>query len=142
MSCSARLPVYVLFIGAFVPDRPLLGGVIGLQALTLLAFYCLGALIAIPVAWLLKRTLLKAIPPPFLLELPSYKTPDPRTVLLRVYHSSRALVVRAAVSSWRRRLQCGRWRTSRARKPWSSATKSSAKRSRPQPSTPGKAPGG
>lgn len=95
MSCSARLPVYVLFIGAFVPDSPLLGGVIGLQALTLLAFYCLGALVAIPVAWLLKRTLLKGDPPPFLLELPSYKTPDPRTVLLRVYHSSRAFVVRA-----------------------------------------------
>ena len=95
MSCSARLPVYVLFIGTFVPDRSLLGGVIGLQALTLFAFYCLGALVAIPVAWLLKRTLLKGDPPPFLLELPSYKTPDLRTVLLRVYHSSRAFVVRA-----------------------------------------------
>ena len=95
MSCSARLPVYVLFIGTFVPDRPLLGGIIGLQALTLFAFYCLGALVAIPVAWLLKRTLLKGDPPPFLLELPSYKTPDLRTVLLRVYHSGRAFVVRA-----------------------------------------------
>ena len=95
MSCSARLPVYVLFIGTFVPDRSLWGGVIGLQALTLFAFYCLGALVAIPVAWLLKRTLLKGDPPPFLLELPSYKTPDLRTVLLRVYHSSRAFVVRA-----------------------------------------------
>ena len=84
MSCSARLPVYVLFIGAFVPDHSLLGGIIGLQALTLLAFYCLGALVAIPVAWLLKRTLLSGDPPPFLLELPSYKTPDLRTVLLRV----------------------------------------------------------
>ena len=95
MSCSARLPVYVLFIGTFVPDRSLLGGIIGLQALTLFAFYGLGALVAIPVAWLLKRTLLKGDPPPFLLELPSYKTPDLRTVLLRVYHSSRAFVVRA-----------------------------------------------
>ena len=95
MSCSARLPVYVLFIGTFVPDRSLWGGVIGLQALTLFAFYCLGAFVAIPVAWLLKRTLLKGDPPPFLLELPSYKTPDLRTVLLRVYHSSRAFVVRA-----------------------------------------------
>ncbi len=95
MSCSARLPVYVLFIGAFVPDHSLLGGIIGLQALALLAFYCLGAFVAIPVAWLLKRTLLSGDPPPFLLELPSYKTPDLRTVLLRVYHSSRASVVRA-----------------------------------------------
>lgn len=94
MSCSARLPVYVLFIGAFVPDRSL-GGIIGLQALTLFAFYALGALVAIPVAWLLKRTLLKGEPPPFLLELPSYKMPNLHTVLLRVYHSSRAFVVRA-----------------------------------------------
>lgn len=95
MSCSARLPVYVLFIGTFVPERALGGGIIGLQALTLFAFYCLGALVAIPVAWLLKRTLLRGDPPPLLLELPSYKMPDPRTVLLRVHHSSRAFVVRA-----------------------------------------------
>ena len=95
MSCSARLPVYVLFIGAFVPDRTILGGLLGTQALVLLAFYGLGIFIAIPVAWLLKRTLLKSDPPPFLLELPSYKAPDPRTVLLRVYHSGRAFVVRA-----------------------------------------------
>ena len=95
MSCSARLPVYVLFIGAFVPDHTFLGGLLGLQALALLAFYGLGILIAIPVAWLLKRTLLKGDPPPFLLELPSYKIPDPRTVLLRVYYSGRAFVVRA-----------------------------------------------
>ena len=95
MSCSARLPVYVLFIGTFVPERSLWGGIIGLQALTLFAFYCLGALVAIPVAWLLKRTLLRGDPPPFLLELPSYKMPDLRTVLLRVHHSSRAFVVRA-----------------------------------------------
>ena len=95
MSCSARLPVYVLFIGTFVPERSLWGGIIGWQALTLFAFYCLGALVAIPVAWLLKRTLLRGDPPPFLLELPSYKIPDLRTVLLRVHHSSRAFVVRA-----------------------------------------------
>ncbi len=95
MSCSARLPVYVLFIGAFVPNHTLLGNLIGLQALVLLAFYGLGALVAIPIAWLLKRTLLKGDPPPFLLELPSYKLPAPRTIFLRVYHSSRAFVVRA-----------------------------------------------
>ena len=95
MSCSARLPVYVLFIGAFVPVHTWLGGLVSLQALVLLAFYGLGMLIAIPVAWLLKRTLLKGDPPPFLLELPSYKTPNPRTVLLRVYYSGRAFVVRA-----------------------------------------------
>lgn len=95
MSCSARLPVYTLFIAAFIPTRPILGGWLGLQGLTLLAMYSLGVFVAIPVAWLLKKTLLKGETPPFLLELPSYKWPDPRTVFLRVYHSTRAFVVRA-----------------------------------------------
>jgi len=95
MSCSARLPVYTLFIAAFIPDRPLLDGWVGLQGLTLLAMYSLGVLVAVPVAWLLKKTLLRGETPPFLLELPSYKRPNPRTVTLRVYHSSRAFVVRA-----------------------------------------------
>ena len=95
MSCSARLPVYVLFIGAFIPDRALVAGWIGLQGLTLFAMYCVGAAVAVPVAWLLKGTLLKGDPPPFLLEMPSYKLPAPRTVALRVYHSSKAFVLRA-----------------------------------------------
>ena len=95
MSCSARLPVYVIFIAAFIPDRPLLGGLIGLQGLTLLGMYCVGAVVAIPISWTLKKTLLKGEPPPFLMELPSYKWPNPRAVFLRVYQSSRAFVVRA-----------------------------------------------
>ena len=95
MSCSARLPVYIILIAAFVPDRPLLGTWISLQGFTLLAMYGVGALVAIPVAWLLKKTLLKGAPPPFLLELPSYKWPNPVTVGIKVYQSARAFVVRA-----------------------------------------------
>ncbi len=95
MSCSARLPVYALFIAAFIPERALLGGWVGLQGLTLLAMYSLGALVAVPVAWLLRRTLLRGESSPFLLELPAYNWPTPRTVLLRVYQASRAFVVRA-----------------------------------------------
>lgn len=95
MSCSARLPVYILFIAAFVPERTWAMGLINLQGLALLAFYVLGIATAIPIAFLLKRTLLKGQPAPFLLELPSYKWPEPRTVFLRVYHSGRAFVVRA-----------------------------------------------
>ena len=94
MSCSARLPVYVLFIAAFIPERALFGW-LGLQGLALLSMYALGVVVAIPVAWALKGSLLKGDPPPFLLELPSYKWPNPRTVALRVYHNSRAFVVRA-----------------------------------------------
>ena len=95
MSCSARLPVYILFIGAFIPDQPLLGGFFNLQGLVLLGMYSIGILVAIPLAWLLKKTLLKGEAPPFLMELPSYKVPAPRTILLRVYHSGSAFVTRA-----------------------------------------------
>ena len=95
MSCSARLPVYTILIGAFVPARPLLGEWVGLQGLTLFAMYGVGAAAAVPVAWLLKKTLLRGETPPFILEFPSYKIPDRRTVGLRVYHSSRAFLVRA-----------------------------------------------
>jgi ferrous iron transport protein B len=95
MSCSARLPVYILFIAAFVPEQSWANGWINLQGIALLAFYSLGLIVAIPIAFLLKKTLLKGASPAFLLELPSYKWPNPRTVFLRVYHSSRDFVLRA-----------------------------------------------
>ena len=94
MSCSARLPVYAIFIGAFIPDRDIWGGV-GLQGLTLFALYCVGIFVAIPVAWILKKTLLRGRPTPFLLELPSYKIPDIGTVGMRIYQSGRHFIERA-----------------------------------------------
>lgn len=84
MSCSARLPVYVILIGAFVPDRHYLGGILGLRGLTLLAMYLVGITVAVAVAWLLKKTLLRGETPPFVLELPGYKTPSLRTVAFRI----------------------------------------------------------
>ena len=59
MSCSARLPVYLLLITAFVPATHVLGGWVSLSGLVLLAMYMVGVLVAIPTAWLLKRTLLQ-----------------------------------------------------------------------------------
>jgi ferrous iron transport protein B len=84
MSCSARLPVYVILIGAFVPTRRYLGGLLGLQGLTLLAMYLVGIVTAVAVAWLLKKTLLRGETPPFVLELPTYKVPSVKTVLARM----------------------------------------------------------
>ena len=55
MSCSARLPVYVILIGAFVPAQHYLGGLVGLQGLVLLAMYAVGTIVAIGVAWLLEE---------------------------------------------------------------------------------------
>jgi len=84
MSCSARLPVYVLFIAAFIPARSV-AGIFGLQGLTLFAMYSIGLLVAPLVALLLKRTALKGAEVPFLMELPPYKIPSWRVVLFRVY---------------------------------------------------------
>ncbi|MEK7710921.1 MAG: ferrous iron transport protein B [Planctomycetota bacterium] len=95
MSCSARLPVYVLFIGAFVPATPLLGGALNLQAATLFGMYTIGAAVAIPIALLLKRTVLKGPPQSFLMELPTYKWPSPRTVFFRVFEQGKAFCVSA-----------------------------------------------
>ncbi len=95
MSCSARLPVYAILIGAFVPATTYLGGIVGLQGLVLLAMYAVGVLVAIAVAWLLKRSLLKGPTPPFVLELPSYKVPSIRTVLWRVTERGWAFLARA-----------------------------------------------
>jgi ferrous iron transport protein B len=95
MSCSARLPVYSIMIAAFIPEKEYLGGWISLRGLTLFAMYGVGIVVAVPVAWILKKTLLKGETPPFLIELPSYKTPDWRTVFLRVFDRGKAFVYRA-----------------------------------------------
>lgn len=92
MSCSARLPVYALLIGAFVPATPLLGNLVTTQAATLLAMYLVGVVVAVPVAWILKRTVLKGPPPSFLMELPSYKWPSASTVLYRMYDQGKSFV--------------------------------------------------
>jgi len=95
MTCSARLPIYVLMIGAFVPTTSLLGGLIGLQAVTLLVMYLLGVVVAIPVALILGKTISKGGAFPFLMELPTYKWPSVGTVLYRMYAQGRAFVIQA-----------------------------------------------
>ncbi len=95
MSCSARLPVYLLMTNTFVPDVAWLGGWVTLRALTLFFMTFFGAFVAIPVAWILKTTLFKGETPPFVMELPSYKWPSPWIVLRRVYDSAQSFVVRA-----------------------------------------------
>lgn len=90
LTCSARLPIYALLIAAFVPAEKYLGGYMTLQGLTLLGLYLLGGVAAVVVAMLLKRTLLRGETPPFLMELPNYKWPSLRTVVLRM--AERALV--------------------------------------------------
>ena len=95
MTCSARLPVYTVLIAAFVPQRSMLGGLVGLQGLTLAAMYVLGIVMAVTVALVLKKTLFRGATPPFVMELPSYKWPSPMTVISRMIERGWAFVRRA-----------------------------------------------
>lgn len=94
MTCSARLPVYALLISAFVPERSVLGP-IGLQGLVLLGLYVGGAVAALAVAALVKRTLLPGDGLPFAMELPTYRWPTFRVWLTQVYQSAWAFLRRA-----------------------------------------------
>jgi ferrous iron transport protein B len=91
MSCSARLPVYLLLIGAFVPATAYLNGFVTVRGLVLMAMYMIGVVVAIPIAWLLKKTILRGEASPFVLELPEYKWPSLAVVLQRVYQSAKRL---------------------------------------------------
>jgi ferrous iron transport protein B len=95
MSCSARLPVYVLMTAAFVPARTYLGGWVELQALVMLGMYLVGIVVAIPVAWLLRRTAFAGPSSGFMLELPSYKWPRLPAIWQRMYFAGRKFLVSA-----------------------------------------------
>src|SRR5579875_1029270 len=84
MTCSARLPIYMLMIAAFVPNKPLLGDFFGLRAAVMLSLYVLGFVAALATARLLKSSILKASSAPFILELPQYRLPTVRSLSLRL----------------------------------------------------------
>lgn len=94
MSCSARLPVYTLLIGACIPDREILG-FIKLQGLTMLSMYLLGIVVALLMAWLFKQTLLRGETPLLIMELPPYKKPVLRIVLRQMWDRSKIFLRRA-----------------------------------------------
>ena len=94
MTCSARLPVYALLIGAFVPAGAVFG-FLGYQGLTLLALYVLGVGFAIFAAWVLKRFVVKGERSVFVMELPPYRLPRLRDVLWRMLERSKLFLTRA-----------------------------------------------
>jgi ferrous iron transport protein B len=94
MSCSARLPVYTLLIGAFVP-AVLVGGVFDLRGLTLFLMYALGTLSVLGVAWLFRRTLVRGPVRPLIMELPPYRLPSLKGLLLGVWQRVRLFLRRA-----------------------------------------------
>jgi len=94
MSCSARLPVYVLMIGAFIPDIPVLG-IFGLQGLTMILMYFLGTVTALILALVFSRWIKKEKKTSFIMELPPYRVPLMRSVFHQVFSRGKLFVTDA-----------------------------------------------
>jgi len=95
MTCSARLPVYMLLIAAFIPNITYMHGVIGLRALVMMGLYLAGFIAAMTTAFLLKSSILKSSDAPFILELPQYRMPTVRSLALRLVDRGRVFVRQA-----------------------------------------------
>jgi len=89
MTCSARLPVYLLLIAAFIPNVYYLHGLLGLQTLVMLGLYLAGGVAAFTTARLLKSSILKSSDTPFILELPQYRMPTLYSLGLRLLDRAR-----------------------------------------------------
>ena len=94
LSCSARLPVYILLIGMFIPQKKL-WGLFNAQGLTMMAFYLAGLILAVLIAGILHRILKVEERPVFVMELPRYRFPQWRNVLLTMYQKAKIFTVEA-----------------------------------------------
>jgi ferrous iron transport protein B len=92
MTCSARLPVYALLIGAFVPERSV--GGLSLRGLTLFGLYVAGVVSAMGVAWVFKRVWMKSGYQPLMLELPPYRLPGLRNLAMGLWERAHIFVRR------------------------------------------------
>src|SRR5450631_1115645 len=95
MTCSARLPVYMLLIAAFIPNTFYLDGFLGLRTIVMLSLYLAGFVGAMTTAWLLKSSILKSSETPFILELPQYRMPTLRSLALRLIDRARIFMRQA-----------------------------------------------
>jgi len=95
MPCGARLPVYTLLIGAFVPNVPVIKGILGLRSLTLLGLFLAGFLAALITAWALKSSVLKSDLTPFILEIPPYRKPPLGAILMVMWERTKIFLKRA-----------------------------------------------
>ncbi|WP_296800565.1 ferrous iron transport protein B [uncultured Methanobrevibacter sp.] len=86
MSCTARLPIYSIFVGAFFAAN---------EGLILLSIYLLGIIVALIVAGILKRTIFKGLSAPFVMELPTYKVPSLKGVLLHTWEKTKGFLKKA-----------------------------------------------
>jgi ferrous iron transport protein B len=95
MTCSARLPVYTLIIAAFIPDKHLLGPLLGMRAMAMLSLYILGFLAAVATARLLKSSILRSERTPFVLEMPPYRWPKVSQLAMRLIDRGKVFLHRA-----------------------------------------------
>ena len=86
MSCTARAPIYAIFVGAFFTQN---------QSLVVTSIYVLGIVVALIVAAILKRTMFKGISSPFVMELPTYKVPSVKGVLLHTWEKVKGFLRKA-----------------------------------------------
>jgi ferrous iron transport protein B len=96
MTCSARLPVYVLIIAAFIPNTKIYG--MGLQGLVMFGLYLVGLVSGLIVAFILKRLVFQQPQDHFTLELPSYKLPSLRSFSLGLLERARIFLRRAGTT--------------------------------------------
>lgn len=86
MSCSAKLPIYGMITAAFFPDH---------TAMVMISVYLLGMLVAVVSGLLLKNTIFKGNPVPFVMELPAYRIPDAKSVLLHMWEKAKDFLRKA-----------------------------------------------
>ena len=97
MTCSARLPVYAIIIGALIPERNVLPG-IGLQGLVLFGLYILGIVGAFCAALILRHTVTKGATSGFMMEMPKYQMPRLKDVLLGLWQRAEIFLKRAGTT--------------------------------------------
>jgi ferrous iron transport protein B len=94
MTCSARIPVYTLIIGAFIPNTKV-WGMFSLQGLVMFGLYAAGILSALAVSFVIRRIFWRSAVEPFLMELPTYKLPEPMNVLRNLGLRAKIFINRA-----------------------------------------------
>jgi len=94
MSCSARLPVYVIMIAAFIPQRTYLG-LFNSQGLVLTGLYLLGLVLAVAISYVLNKTFYRRERATFMMDMPSYAFPMPKSILIRVQTRVTSFLTRA-----------------------------------------------
>jgi ferrous iron transport protein B len=98
MTCSARIPVYTLIISAFIPDTQV-WGFVNLRGLVMFGLYAAGILSALGVSFLIKFFMWRDYAPaPFMLELPDYKMPRPKSIAIGIYTRAKMFLQRAGTT--------------------------------------------